>query len=114
VHTHAPALIAAGIRGFDIAGLLPELRLATSEVVLLPLLTSGSDELGRAVGEAVAGGAGVVLLRQHGAVSVGADVETAANRMELAELAAYAALLSEVGGGAAEMERVRVLARALE
>jgi L-fuculose-phosphate aldolase len=106
VHTHAPALIAVGVRGLDIAALLPEVTLATGAVVTVPLLESGAEALASAVGAAVAGGAGVVLLRRHGAVTVGRDLNEAVHRMELAELAAYAVLLAEDGGGAVERERV--------
>ena len=113
VHTHAPALIAVGVRALVIAALLPEVTLATGAIVTVPLLESGSEELGAAVGEAVAAGAGVILLRRHGAVAVGRDVAEAVHRMELAELAAYAVLLAEDGGGAVERERVERLARRL-
>jgi len=111
VHTHAPALIAAGIRDLDIAGTLPEVSLATGDIVTLPLLESGSEALGTAVGEAVERGAGVILLRRHGAIAVGADLAEAVNRMELAELAAYAALMAEDGGAAADQGRVALLDR---
>jgi L-fuculose-phosphate aldolase len=113
VHTHAPALIAAAMRGIDVPALLPEVTLATGDFATVPLLESGSDELAAAVGAAVAGGAGVVLLRQHGAVTVGRDIAEAVHRMELAELAAYAVLLAEDGSGAVERERVTVLAKRL-
>ena len=66
-----------------------------------------------AVGAAVQGGAGVVLLLRHGAVTVGRDVREATNRMELAELAAYAVLLAEDGAAAVESSRVEQLARRL-
>ena len=111
VHTHAPALVAAGIRDLDIAGTLPEVSLATGDIVTLPLLESGSEELGTAVGAAVERGAGVILLRRHGAIAVGADLAEAVNRMELAELAAYAALMAEEGGAAADQGRAALLHR---
>lgn len=113
VHTHAPALIAVGVRELDITSVLPEVTLATGDIVRVPLLESGSEALAGVVGEAVAGGAGVVLLSRHGAVSVGRDLTEAVHRMELAELAAYAVLLAEDGGGAMERERVELLATRL-
>jgi ribulose-5-phosphate 4-epimerase/fuculose-1-phosphate aldolase len=109
VHTHAPALVACGLRNLTISEYLPEVSLATAAIVTIPLLDSGSDELGKAVGEAVSSGAGVVLLRNHGAVAVGTNVAQAAYRMELAELAAYAVLLGVDGGGAVVAERVQRL-----
>ena len=109
VHTHAPALVAVGVRDLDIAGTLPEVSLATGDIVTLPLLESGSEELGAAVGAAVERGAGVILLRRHGAIAVGADLAEAVNRMELAELAAYAVLMAEEGGAAADQVRAALL-----
>ena len=95
VHTHAPALTAVGIRSLDVNSTLPELALAVGPIVLVDFVPSGSEQLGMATGGAVAEGAGVILLKNHGAVSVGADLDDAVNRMELAELAAYTVLLSQ-------------------
>jgi L-fuculose-phosphate aldolase len=95
VHTHAPALTAVGIRCLDITATLPEVELAVGVIVLLDFAPSGSEQLGRATGSAVAEGAGVILLKKHGAVSVGRDLDDAVNRMEVAELAAYTVLLSQ-------------------
>ncbi len=106
VHTHAPALTAVGIRGLDIASTLPELELAVGPIVLLDFAPSGSDRLGRATGGAVAEGAGVILLKNHGAVSVGGDLDDAVNRMELAELAAYTVLLSQDRVGDLDLARL--------
>ncbi len=113
VHTHAPALIAVGERDLDIASVLPEVTLATGGIARVPLLESGSEALAAAVSEAVVGGAGVVLLSRHGAVSVGRDLTEAVHRMELAELAAYTVLLAEDGGEGVDRERVENLARRL-
>ena len=140
VHAHAPALTAVALRGDRVVEWLPEVALATGSWATVELLPSGSAELGRAVGTAVAPGGpgrdadhapgdgtqkagtarpdrtdtGVVLLRNHGAVTVGADVETALHRMELAELAAYAVLLAEdAADGPAVRARVRMLAGTL-
>jgi len=109
VHSHSPCLIACGLRNLTIEDHLPEVSLATAAIVTIPLFDSGSEALGQAVGTAVASGAGVVLLRNHGAVSVGVDVAEAAYRMELAELAAYAVLMGVEGGGAVLAERVQRL-----
>ena len=140
VHAHAPALTAVALRGDQVVEWLPEVVLATGSWATVDVLPSGSAELGRAVGAAVRpdaagrGGehalgagtreagtarrsrrpAGVVLLRSHGAVTVGPDVETALHRMELAELAAYAVLLAEdAADGPAVRARVRTLVETL-
>lgn len=99
VHTHAPALVAGGLRGLDLAGELPEIELAVGRIEALPFAASGSAELGEAVGGAVGRGALMVLLERHGVVTVGHDVDEAVQRTELAELAAYTVLL-----GSAQME----------
>ncbi|MEE8147040.1 MAG: class II aldolase/adducin family protein [Longimicrobiales bacterium] len=106
VHTHAPALTAVGVRGLDITATLPELELAVGSVVLLDFAPSGSEQLGKATGDAVAEGAGVILLKNHGAVSVGGDLDDAVNRMELAELAAYTVLLSQDRVGDLDLARL--------
>jgi L-fuculose-phosphate aldolase len=113
VHTHGPALIAVGLRGLDIAEVLPEVALGTGPMVILPPAESGSAELGRAVGSAVAAGVGVILLRHHGVVAVGRTVREAADRMELAELSAYAVLLAVGDGDAVVRMRVGRLVRRL-
>jgi len=95
VHTHAPALTAVGARDLDIAATLPEITLAVGPIARVEFSPSGSDELGASVGAAVAEGSAVLLLKNHGAVSVGRDLDDAVNRMELAELAAYTVLLSQ-------------------
>lgn len=95
VHVHGPALTGAGIRGLDPGERLPEISAALGGIALVPFRPSGSGELGRAVGEAVREGAGVLLLRHHGAVTVGSDLDEAVGRAELGELAAYAVLLAE-------------------
>jgi len=95
LHAHAPALIAAGLRGLDITARLPELIEAVGPIVTVDFAPSGSEELGRTVGAAVADGAAIVLLYGHGAVAVGSDLEEAFDRLELAELAAHALLMAQ-------------------
>ncbi len=128
IHTHAPALTAAGLNDLPVIERLPELRSATGVWATIELLPSGSHELALAVGSAVRRGAGdtalsaerpdqsdvgVLLLRNHGAVTVGPAVESALQRMELAELAAYAVLLAEDGDASGIMQRVNALSEAL-
>jgi len=98
LHTHAAALTAAGLRDLDLGAELPELELAAGRVASVAFAPSGSQELGAAVGEAVAAGARVLLLKRHGALAVGATLDEAYDRMELAELAARAVVLAGGGG----------------
>gem|GEM_PF-9878 len=105
-HTHAPALVALGARGLDLVGHTPEVAKVLGRVAYLPFLESGSEALGRAVEEAVAGGARVILLGDHGAITTGHDIADAAHRMELAELTAYTVLLAEDQAG--DLARARL------
>lgn len=97
IHTHAPALTAVGIRGLDFGALLPEAEISLGGVRRLPYTPSGSEALGEVVGEAVAGGATLMLLERHGAVAVGRDLAEAYDRMEFGELSAKTALLATGG-----------------
>ncbi len=93
VHAHAPALTALGIVGLDL-GALPEAAANVGGVALVRFEPSGSDALARVVAEVVAAGAGVLLLRGHGVVTVAADLAEAVDRLELAELSARAIALA--------------------
>ncbi len=94
IHTHAPALTALGLRDVTIGDRLPEAAQALGGVACVPYCPSGSHTLADAVGRAVAAGNGLILLAQHGAVSVGRDVPEAYDRMELGELSAQALVLA--------------------
>ncbi len=96
VHTHAPALTALGLLGLDLSD-LPEAHENVGGMALVPFQPSGSDALAEAVAHA-AGRAGVLLLRGHGVVTVGGDLEEACDRLSLAELAARAVLMARGAG----------------
>lgn len=112
VHTHAPALTAAGLRKIDICAPFPEIRKALGSVRRVPFLPSGSRELARAVAEA-ATGADVLVLVRHGVVALGATPEEARDRTELAELTAWAAILARDAGIGIDLGRVAALHRRL-
>ncbi len=97
VHTHAPALTALGLLGLDLSA-LPEAHENVGGVALVAFQPSGSEALASAVADAVRAGAGVLLLRGHGAVAVGTDLSEAMDRMELAELSARAIVMARAGG----------------
>lgn len=99
IHTHAPALTAAGILGLDCAEVLPEIKHSFGSIGRIPYTPSGSQELADLVGEAVRAGAKLVILERHGAVSVGADLSEACDRMELGEMSARTVLWSLGTGG---------------
>lgn len=94
LHTHAPCLTALGLRELSLESHLPEVEAAVGRIRTIPFAPSGTDELGRAAAAAVDEGAAVLVLRRHGALAVGRDLEEAENRMELAELSARTVLLA--------------------
>jgi L-fuculose-phosphate aldolase len=94
IHTHAPALTALGLRDLSLGEVLPEAAQAVGGVARVGYYPSGSEVLAESVARAVGAGNGLVLLAQHGAVSVGRDVAEAYDRMELGELSAQAAVLA--------------------
>jgi len=97
IHSHAPALTAVGIRRLDLTDELPEIGLAVGRILWVPFAPSGSEELGSAVGSAVADGGRLLLLARHGVVAVGDTLDDALDRTEMAELAARAVLLADSG-----------------
>lgn len=94
IHTHAAALTAAGIRCPGFADMLPEAAAALGAVKLIPHAPSGSDLLAERVFDAVGGGASLLLLERHGAVTVGRNLAEAYELMEFGELTAKTALLA--------------------
>jgi ribulose-5-phosphate 4-epimerase/fuculose-1-phosphate aldolase len=92
IHSHAPGLTATGIRGLDLAAELPELPLAVGRIVTVPFAPSGSEEMGKVIGDAVAKGGQLLLLVRHGVIAVGASLDQAYDRTEMGELAAKAVL----------------------
>ena len=97
IHTHAPALTALSIRKLDIEEMLPEAAGSVGPIATIPYLPSGSWELADAVGSAVMRGARLLILEQHGAVTVGRTLSEAYDRMELGELTAKTAVMADTG-----------------
>ncbi len=95
IHSHAPALTAAGIRGLHVGRQLPEIETELGHFERVRYAPGGSEELGEAVGEAVRSGGMVLLLEKHGAVTLGSSLEEAFEKMELAELAARAVVMAQ-------------------
>lgn len=108
VHSHAPALTAAGLREIDVTARFPEIEGAMGSVGRVPFRPSGSEALGAAVGRA-AGEADLLILERHGVLAFGATPEEARDRTELAELTAWAALLAVDAGLGLDLRRVAEL-----
>ncbi len=99
IHTHAPALTASGLREVEFTEFLPEAADSLGTIATVPYAPSGSLELAAMVSDAVAEGATLLLLKRHGAVTVGRNLAEAYERMEFGELTAKTALLA-LGGKA--------------
>ena len=85
MHCHPPHALAFAITGEAIPiGILPEAELFLGDVPAIPYVQPGSAELGSTVRSQI-GTANTVLLANHGAVSCGADLETAWLRAEILE-----------------------------
>lgn len=108
VHTHAPALLAAGLREIDVTAPFPEIEEAMGTIGHVPFEPSGSESLASAVGEAAAR-ADVLVLHRHGVLAMGATPDVARDRTELAELTAWAAILAKDAGLGLDLSRVRDL-----
>jgi L-fuculose-phosphate aldolase len=102
VHAHTVALTAFALRGHapDFSR-IDEARAALDHVGFVRYHPSGSDELAEAVALALdttgTPPPAVLVLQNHGAIAVGANVEEAVCRLEIAEHLAAAMLLSERG-----------------
>jgi L-fuculose-phosphate aldolase len=100
VHAHPPTATGFALAGEDfMAPLLPEIILQTGGVPRVPYHTPGSPELAIAVASAV-GTHDAALLANHGAVTLGATLELALQRMESLEHAARIILTARLLGRA--------------
>lgn len=98
IHTHPVFATALGIADVSIKPLSYEMAVnIKSDVVKISYIKAGTPELGRAVGRAVKRH-NAILLKNHGLVTVGRDLEEAFLRSLAVERAALAYLCSRVLG----------------
>jgi L-fuculose-phosphate aldolase len=99
IHAHPVALTAFAVRGTipDLSR-FDEARALVGPIVMVAYQPSGSDALADAVGRALAeqDGPKLVILANHGALSVGQSVDEALGRLETAEHLAAALLAAGV------------------
>jgi L-fuculose-phosphate aldolase len=99
VHAHPPAATAFAVARFPLDHLaLPELVLSLGQVPLAPYARPGTAEMGVKVAELI-GMHDAVLMANHGAVTVAADLEEAYFRMERLDHAARILIESRLLGG---------------
>ncbi len=85
VHTHSVYASVLAVAGMEIPPLIDEQVMALGGTVsVAEYAIAGSEELARNVCDAL-GERNAVLLRNHGALSVGADLEEAVSKCELVE-----------------------------
>jgi len=107
-HAHptvATGFAAAG-RALDRA-VLGEAAILLGAVPLAPYAAPGSADLGESI-EPFVTRANAVLLANHGVVTFGKDLRTAAQRMEMVEHSARVTLVAELAGGAKLLTRAQV------
>jgi L-fuculose-phosphate aldolase len=108
VHAHPPVAV-----GFASAGqgltecLMPEVAVSLGAVPLTPYATPGTPEIEAAIAD-TARSHDAFLLANHGAVTLGASVEEALDRMETLEHFARIALVTRLLGGPKPLGRADV------
>lgn len=97
VHAHPPAVLALATRGaIPDPGLLREGGLLVPRVARVPALAPGTRELAEECARAL-GRAPAVVMARHGAMTAGATLREALQRMEILELLAQTALSAHGG-----------------
>lgn len=100
VHSHALWSSCFAITGENMPNALAEQALYIGgEVICAEYGPIGSDELANNMVDALAGGVKAALLRNHGAVAVGADIEEAFTVAEYLEHCAQTTLMARAMGG---------------
>jgi L-fuculose-phosphate aldolase len=105
VHAHPPNATGFAVAGVPLAQcVLPEVILSLGEVPLAGYATPTTDEVARSVREHVAR-FNAVLLSNHGAITLGKDLEQAYFRMETVEHFAQISIAARVLGGASPLSQ---------
>ncbi len=99
VHAHPPVAVGFASAGLGLTEcLMPEVAVALGGVPLAPYATPGTPDLEASIAGVVAD-YDAFLLSNHGAVTLGASVAAAADRMETLEHFAKIALVTRLLGG---------------
>ncbi len=101
IHAHAPALVSFSIvRKIPDTSIIPQARQICGRVGYAPYALPGSEMLGERIASAFGEGYDVVLLENHGAVTVGDNLLSAFQRLETLDFCArtqmYAQGLGEI------------------
>jgi len=97
IHVHSPIMIAAAQRTDLLKNISYEFDCVIgTPVPVLEYLQPGSSALAEAIGEKISSGTNAVMLRRHGAVSVGKNLEEAYLRMLALERACMVWILGDL------------------
>lgn len=108
VHAHPPVAVGFASAGLGLTEcLMPEVAVSLGAVPLTPYATPGTPEIEAAIAE-TARGHEAFLLANHGAVTLGASVDEALDRMETLEHFARIALVTRLLGGPKPLGRADV------
>jgi L-fuculose-phosphate aldolase len=103
VHAHPPTATGFAVAGIALDQLtLPETIVSFGTVPLAPYATPGGDKLPRSI-EGLVETCDAILLANHGAVTIGADVMSAYYKMETLEHTAKITWVARTLGGAKEL-----------
>jgi L-fuculose-phosphate aldolase len=99
IHAHPPFAVAFALAHHDLPDdMLPEATILLGHVPCLPYVTPSTIELAREVAQGLAH-RNAAFMANHGAITVGADLEEAYNRMELLEQTCMSVVYASVLGG---------------
>jgi len=99
IHAHPPFAVAFALAHHDLPDdILPEATILLGHVPCLPYVTPSTIELAREVAQGLAH-RNAAFMANHGAITVGADLEEAYNRMELLEQTCMSVVYASVLDG---------------
>ena len=99
IHAHPPFAVGFALAHQDLSdNILPECSILLGHVPCLPYVTPSTIQLAREVAEGLAH-RNAAFMANHGAITVGADLEEAYNRMELLEQTCMSVVYARILGG---------------
>jgi L-fuculose-phosphate aldolase len=99
IHAHPPFAVGFALAHHDLPDdIFPEATILLGHVPCLPYVTPSTIELAREVAQGLAHG-NAAFMANHGAITVGADLEEAYNRMELLEQTCMSVVYASILGG---------------
>jgi L-fuculose-phosphate aldolase len=99
IHAHPPFAVGFALAHHDLPDdILPEVTILLGHVPCLPYVTPSTIELAREVAQGLTH-RNAAFMANHGAITVGADLEEAYNRMELLEQTCMSVVYASVLGG---------------